>query len=180
MAGKIPGKLSDKYMDQLEKWIGVGPKQFELLYSITRDGCNATTFHQKCDGQGPTVTVLYNQQDTIYGGYTAISWDQTGSYKSDSTAFMFRLQFNGIAAANKFATQSASSTSYGDSSYGPTFGGGHDLHTFSSSVTNSGGYFALNGYMSIGSTFDPQGVSSKDINNGNMNVVELEVYKVTG
>ena len=46
------GKLADEEMDQLETWIGAGPKQFTLLYSATRDGCVATTFHQKCDNQG--------------------------------------------------------------------------------------------------------------------------------
>ena len=176
----MTGKLSDKYMDQLEKWIGTGPKQFELLYSITRDGCDATTFHQKCDGQGPTVTVLYNQQGTIYGGYTAISWDQSGSYKNGASAFLFRLQFNGTATSNKFSNTNASYGSYGNSVYGPTFGSNHDLHTFKSTISNSGGYFALNGYLNIGGAFDPQGVSANDVNNGTMNVTELEVYKVTG
>lgn len=175
----MAGKLSGKYMDQLEQWIGTGPKQFELLYSIMRDGCNATTFHQKCDGQGPTVTVLYNQQGTVYGAYTALNWDQSGAWKSDGTAFMFRLQLNGTAAANKFAAKTATHAIYCPSTYGPAFGDGHDLFTFQNSVTNSGGYFALNGYMKIGNTFDPKGVSSNDINNGNMNVNELEVYKVT-
>ena len=64
----MSGKLTDKYMDQLEQWIGIGPKKFDLLYAITRDGCDATAFHQKCDNQGPTVTVLYNQHSSIYGG----------------------------------------------------------------------------------------------------------------
>ncbi|KAH3742377.1 hypothetical protein DPMN_049118 [Dreissena polymorpha] len=51
----MAGQLLDKYMDHLEYCIGTGPKIFTLLYKITRDGCNATTFHQKCDNQGPTV-----------------------------------------------------------------------------------------------------------------------------
>ncbi|XP_052212383.1 interferon-induced protein 44-like [Dreissena polymorpha] len=70
----MTGQFNDKYMDQLESWIGTGPKIFTLLYQITRDGCNATTFHQKCDNQGPTVTVLYNQQGSVYGVYGSASW----------------------------------------------------------------------------------------------------------
>ena len=69
---KIPdtmaGQLPDKYMDRLESWIGTGPKTFTLLYKISRDGCNATTFHQMCDNHGPTVTVLYNKQVRCMGG----------------------------------------------------------------------------------------------------------------
>ena len=176
----MAGKLSDKYMDQLEKWIGTGSKQFDLLYSITRDGCNATTFHQKCDGQSPTVTVLYNQQGTIYGGYTAVSWDQSSSYKTDGAAFMFRLQLNGSTNVKQFPTKRSAKAIYCQSDYGPTFGGGHDLHTFHGSITNSSGSFPLNGYMNFDHSFDAQGVSANDVNNGSMNVTELEVYKVTG
>ena len=62
-------ELLDKtYRDQLVSWIG-RPCHFRLLYKISRDGCSAPTFHHKCDDQGPTVTVLYNKNDTIFGGY---------------------------------------------------------------------------------------------------------------
>lgn len=167
-------------MDQLEQWIGAGPKKFELLYSITRDGCSATTFHQKCDHQGPTVTVLYNQQKTVYGAYTALGWDQSGAYAGDANAFLFRLQYNGTAAGNKFPCKNEAYSIYRAGTYGPTFGSGHDLHTFSGSINNAGGYFPLNGYCKIGNSYNTQGISADQINNGTMNVTDLEVYKVIG
>ncbi|KAH3823360.1 hypothetical protein DPMN_125159 [Dreissena polymorpha] len=61
----MAGQLPEKYMGQLEAWIGTGSKTFTLLYKITRDGCDPKTFHQKCDNQGPTVAVLYNQQGSV-------------------------------------------------------------------------------------------------------------------
>ncbi|XP_060589507.1 interferon-induced protein 44-like [Ruditapes philippinarum] len=66
-------------------------------------------------------------------------------------------------------------------SYGPTFGGRYDLHTFNGTVnTNSfGKFFPLNGSAKFGHSYDMQGVHADDINNGNLNVIELEVYKVT-
>ena len=83
----MTGQLKDNDMDQLESWIGGGPKTFTLLYSATKDGCVANTFHQKCDNQGPTVTVLYNPQGSVYGGYTGQSWNvNTGGYINDATA----------------------------------------------------------------------------------------------
>ena len=167
----MSGKLTDKFMDQLEQWIGKGPKKFDLLYAITRDGCNTTTFHQKCDNQGPTVTVLYNQQGSIYGGYTAASWDQSNQYKNDATAFLFRLQYNNGSATNKFPCKNPGEAIYAYSSYGPTFGGGHDLNAFSGTINNSGGYFALNGNMNnFSNSYNNQGISTNQINNGNMNV----------
>ena len=176
----MPGKLSNKLMDQLEQWIGSGPKKFDLIYNITTDGCIATTFHQKCDNQGPTVTVLYNQQGSVYGGYTAVSWDQSGSYKDDANAFLFRLQYSGSAVTNKFPSSNSGYSVYCAGGHGPTFGSGHDLRTFTNSINSSGGYFALNGGIAMNNEYSSHGITNDQINNGTMNVIELEVYRVTG
>ena len=173
-------QLTDKFMDQLEQWIGTGPKKFDLLYSITRDGCSSTMFHQKCDNQGPTVTLLYNQQGSIYGGYTKLSWTSSGSYGNDSTAFMFRLQYNGSETVNKFPCTNTKYAVHMQSSYGPTFGGGPDLHTFSGTINKTGSYYPLNGYTNMNHTYNSQGIGMNQINNGTMNVTELEVYRVSG
>ncbi|KAH3892852.1 hypothetical protein DPMN_016985 [Dreissena polymorpha] len=95
-------QLMDNYMDQLESWICTGPKIFSLLYKITRDGCNATTFHHKCDNQGPTVTVLYNQQGSVYGGYASESWTSSNKYIQDANAFIFQLRYSGSNKPTKF------------------------------------------------------------------------------
>ena len=177
------GRLTDKYMDQLQQWIGKGPKQFNLIYNITSDGCNSTTFHQKCDNQGPTVTVLYNPQGTIYGGYTALSWDQSGLYGNDPSAFLFRLQYNGKEAGNRFPCVAGANAMYKHASDGPTFGGNHDLLTFSYTVNASGGYYTLNGSSKMGvnnNFYNYNGITSSQINNDSMQVTELEVYRVIG
>ena len=179
----MSGRLTDKFMDQLEQWIGTGPKKFDLLYCITRDGCGTTAFHQKCDNQGPTVTVLYNPNNSVYGGYSPVSWDQSNKYVDDNKAFLFRLQYNSSAAAKLFPLKSGGTNHvYRHADYGPTFGGGHDLYTFlnTTNIPISGGYYALNGGMSMNSTYDSQGLPNDQINNGTMNVTELEVYKITG
>lgn len=176
----MAGKLTDKHMDQLENWIGKGPKKFDLLYAVTRDGCVPTAFHQKCDNQGPTVTILFNQHGSVYGGYTAVSWDQSGQWKNDATAFLFQLQYNNGSAANKFPCTSPTYAILGGSTYGPTFGSGHDLQAFNGTINNSGGYFALNGSMNLNNAYNSQGITTNQINNGTLNVTELEVYKVIG
>ena len=176
-------------MDQLETWIGAGPKQFTLLYSATRDGCVPATFHQKCDNQGPTVTVLYNPQGSVYGGYTGQSWTGgDGTYMNDPTAFVYQLRFSGNEQRTKFPVVNSYSGNaiYSANSYGPTFGGGHVLHTFTNTINVSSGVYALNGHVTFNNTYyqmsnvSPKVKSPNDINNGTMNVTELEVYKVTG
>ncbi|XP_053391224.1 interferon-induced protein 44-like [Mercenaria mercenaria] len=174
----MTGKLTDKDMDQLEQWIGTGPKTFTLLYAITRDGCNNNIFHQKCDNQGPTVTVLYNQQGSVYGGYTGGNWVNNGGYVNDATAFLYRLHYNKVVNPVKLPITNATYAIY--TVQGPTFGGysGYDLSTFNGTINNSGGYFALNGSMNLGYNYNNQGLNANQINNGTMNVTELEVYKV--
>ncbi|KAL4224203.1 Interferon-induced protein 44-like [Mactra antiquata] len=176
----MTGKLKDAAMAQLETWIGKGSKQFTLLYAITRDGCNSNTFHQLCDNKGPTVTVLYNQQGSVYGGYTNINWNNDSGYQSDAGAFLFQLKFKNKQKLNKFPSNVDGYCMYSEQSYGPTFGGNHDLHTFSGNIGNSGGYFQLNGSLNIGHSYtNTAGISMSNINNGNMIVTELEVYQVT-
>jgi len=182
----MTGKLEDSDMDQLEQWVGTGPKTFTLLFSATRDGCDAATFHQKCDNQGPTVTVLYNDQDSVYGGYTGQSWVKTSKYINDPTAFLYQLKFSGTEQRTKFPVTGSQHAIRPHSSYGPTFGGGHNLHTFSGTIAPSSGVYALNGYTKIHdqsylmSNVSPKVKSWDDINNGSLNVTKLEVYKVTG
>ena len=178
---KMAGKLTDADMDQLEQWVGTGQKTFTLLYAITRDGCANTTFHQTCDNKGATVTVLYNEYGSVYGGYTSLSWNSNGQYVNDGNGFLFQLRFSGNTKATKFPVTKATHAQYSHSTYGPTFGAGHDLHTFSGTINKSGTTFPLNGYMTgWGNSYSNQGVTAANINNGTMNVTELEVYAIAG
>lgn len=180
VSSEMASLLSDAFKTQLEQWIGTGPKEFKLLYSISKDGCNATTFHQKCDNKGPTVTVLYNPQGSIYGGYTMMNWatGRHGNYETDATAFMFRLQINGSVAVCKFPCIKHANAIYQSNSNGPVFGAGHDLNTFSGSITKSGDTFGLNSSMSMNNTYNTQGINIQDINNNDKSVRDLEVYQV--
>uniref|UniRef100_A0A8W8M6I3 TLDc domain-containing protein n=1 Tax=Magallana gigas TaxID=29159 RepID=A0A8W8M6I3_MAGGI len=174
----MPELLSKKYRDQLVTWIG-RTCHFQLVYKISRDGCSAPTFHQKCDGQGATVTVLYNTNNTIYGGYLSQSWNSNGGWINDPNAFLFRLQYNGSSNPLKFPVTGTGNAGYGHSNYGPTFGGGHDIYTFSGTVSPSGKAFSLNGGLTIlGHSYNLNGQNVNTIANNSLEVTNLEVYKV--
>ncbi|XP_052247799.1 interferon-induced protein 44-like [Dreissena polymorpha] len=65
---------------------------------------SATAFHQKCDNKGPTVTVLYNQQDSVYEEYASSNWtSSTGAYITDSNAFLYQLKYSGSDTLTKFS-----------------------------------------------------------------------------
>ncbi|WAR31278.1 IFI44-like protein [Mya arenaria] len=182
----MPGRLKEEDMMQLEAWIGTGPKNFTLIHSISRDGCSPTTFHQRCDNQGPTVTVLYNTQGSVFGGYTSVSLSKHphfyGREIQDNAAFLFQLYFDGKATANKFPVKDKTNAIYYNDNQGPSFGkNGDDLSTFTETIGCTGGHvFALNGSMkSFGSAFECRGTSRSDVCNNNMTVLEMEVYLVT-
>ena len=182
------GRLDEDDMDQIEHWIGAGQKTFTLLYSATRDGCAATTFHQKCDSQGATITVLYNPDGSVYGGYTGQAWNGSlCTYINDATAFLYQLKFSGYEQRTKFPIVNGGGNAlYSDANYGPTFGNGHDLYTFQGTINASAGVYPLNGNVKVNnsvyqvSTMTANVKSWNDINNGNMRVTDIEVYKVTG
>ena len=124
----MPGRLSFEHMNQLEEWISAGPKQFHLLYSINRDGCGREQFHKMCDNRGPTVTVVYNTQGSVYGGYTSLAWDSSGGqYKRDDKAFLFQLVCSYDKRFRKFHSNKTDKSVYHHYQYGPTFGSGHDF-----------------------------------------------------
>ncbi|XP_078341221.1 interferon-induced protein 44-like [Crassostrea virginica] len=178
----MPELLKKSYRDELVTWIG-RTCRFRLLYKISRDGCSAQTFHQKCDGQGPTVTILYNTNNTIFGGYFSESWNSNGSYIVDESAFLaflFRLQYNGSSNPLKFPVNDSTCAGYGHNDYGPTFGGRYnrDIQAFTKTVTNLGNY-SLNGSInSLGTTYNLNGQDKNSITNNNLQVTDLEVYKV--
>ncbi|XP_061186821.1 uncharacterized protein LOC133194940 [Saccostrea echinata] len=174
----MPELLKQNYREQLATWIGK-TCHFRLLYKISRDGCSATTFHQKCDGQGPTVTVLYNTNNTIFGGYLSQSWNSNGAHIADTNAFLFRLQYNGSSYPHKAPVNGSyyNYAGYGDGNYGPSFGGNTDLRTFQGNVSKSGNTFALSGYVQV-QYYTYNGQDTNSMTNNNLSVTDLEVYLV--
>ena len=61
----------EEYLQKLKEW--TGNKKMELIYRGTRDGSDANTFHNKCNGQGPTIILCKNEKNNIFGAYTSIS-----------------------------------------------------------------------------------------------------------
>ncbi|WAQ94452.1 IFI44-like protein [Mya arenaria] len=175
--------LTESDFDQVESWIGTGPKTFNLLYSITRDGCDTSVFHQKCDNQGPTLTVLYNKEGSVYGGYTGLSLESGAGNRNDNSAFLYQLYYSGLNTPKKYSVKIGQAAICSAPHLGPLFGSNtaYDVLTFHSIVQkSSSGEYNLNGDMQtyFGRNYDTAGISSKEFNNGHIRVTELEVYAV--
>lgn len=74
-----------------------------LLYRKTRDGATSRDFHQKCDNQGPTLTVIQSQNSDVMGAYNEAPWtSQPASVECDSWLFRWNTQQPGPAHYLKF------------------------------------------------------------------------------
>jgi hypothetical protein len=65
-----------------------------LLFKGSEDGWCCIDFHQKCDNQGPTVTVIKSSAGKVFGGFASVCWeslDNDGNWKEDEESFIFSM-----------------------------------------------------------------------------------------
>ena len=85
----IESKREKEFSLKLFEWSGY--KKIELVYRGTRDGTLSKNFHEKCDNQGPTITLIKNEKGNIFGGFSSISWTSQNSWKQAPNSFLFSL-----------------------------------------------------------------------------------------
>ncbi|CAH1792351.1 unnamed protein product [Owenia fusiformis] len=170
--------LTKEHRTQLLQWIGRATGKFELIYSAKRDGgqLNAATFHQKCNGRSPTVTVATNNAGYIFGGYTAMPWHQNGNYSNDPAAFLFRLNEANVYSPKKSNCCTTVNGILGNGQYGPTFGGGNDWYPFSGTIGSSGTYWQGNGAFKLGHSY--AGLTTQEFSGNNQCYTDFEVYEI--
>jgi len=168
--------LKDAEIDLLKEWVGYSYCATELIYTASKDGFSASSFHSKVDGKGATFVIIKAKVgDFIFGGYAPTSWTTNGSYGNDPKAFVFS-----VTKKKKMENINASYGNYGGGSYGPTFGGGHDFHLCDNCNTVN------SSYSSLGHSYKcPEGITygSTEAQNylaGTYNflVEEFEVFRI--
>ena len=99
-------------------------RQVKLLFRASDYGFCIKKFHEKCDGVGDSLTVVWTEFDRKIGGYTPLKWSSQDAWVADNSkeSFIFSLTHN-----DKFTMEKTENAIYNHSSYGPTFGGGHDF-----------------------------------------------------
>lgn len=139
--------LNDKMKIQLMKWTPSGKKRkWKRIFRASKDGFASYQFHTKCDGKGPTVCVIQSSIGNIFGGYTSIPWSSSGAYQFDPNAFLYILkskQRRGQKPTKWGVNHQNRNSVYHNSSYGLTFGGGHDMYLVNNCNTSNGSYSSL-------------------------------------
>jgi len=143
--------ITSTHSTLINSWVGTPSAVWTRCYSKALHGASTSTFHTNCDGKGPTVTVAKLTTAStgdvrLIGAYASKSWATTGSWMGDSSTFLFSLTNSFKHYWISTYSSSVTYTQYSSSSYGPTFGGGHDFVSGSSGTIGTG-------YCYIGYTF---------------------------
>ena len=115
----------------VKKKLNKGIKEVKLLFRASRDGDN-TQFHKKCDGVINTLTFVKATNGRKFGGFANKGWDSSNHYINDDKAFLFSYYYYECYYYN-----TGNNWIYGSSSYGPLWGGGHDLYLASGCLSNN-------------------------------------------
>lgn len=127
--------VEQSHLTALIEFLDEGNQGFglSLLYRGSRDGMNAASFHEKCDSQGPTLTIVRSTEGYIFGGYADRSWTSAISNRQSDKSFIFGLHCHGGSAPVKMEIKPGhhrDAALVHSPVLGPTFGWGRDLYTF--------------------------------------------------
>lgn len=181
--------LSAASANQLESWLGQGPLTLTNVFDKAL-GSTSHDFHVAADGKGATFSIIEFLTDphgnpfdkpVIVGGFNPQSWNNVGNYvytplEVDRTAFVFNL-----TQSLKFDQRKDSLgqyQTYGQESYGPTFGGGHDLSAGPGDPTLNTGYSYLFSYGANGD-YTRSLVTYPGPYSGPMSVGQIEVFTIS-
>ncbi|CAB4000079.1 Hypothetical predicted protein, partial [Paramuricea clavata] len=167
-----------EFLENLKQWISFS--SLNRCYRASEDGWLSTIFHLQCGNIGRTITLI-KVGKYIFGGYSSSSWGILGSssqYISSTTFFIFsfRNKYN-LSPFKSHVYQNNKHAIYTNPSYGPTFGGGHDLYIPYNAKSSTG-------YSSLGHTYRPPSGYSYSSSNTNALLAgshrfspsEVEVY----
>uniref|UniRef100_A0A8C7M0L2 TLDc domain-containing protein n=1 Tax=Oncorhynchus mykiss TaxID=8022 RepID=A0A8C7M0L2_ONCMY len=142
----------------------LGNIKLSLLFKASIHGYTGAAFHQKCDHQGPTVSVGYNSTGFVFGGYTSKDYDvaKQGQYIQDDKAFLFSLTGRNPV---RYPVTNAQYAVKMHNTTGPYFG--EDLLLMNANtatvISIPGNYYIFN---------------AAEMHGNNLNLTECEVYKV--
>ncbi len=94
------------------------------MYRASDHGFCVKKFHEKCDGEADTLTIVLTEFGMKIGGFTPLKWNSSFGYAADDLkqSFIFSVTHN-----DKFTLQKPEKATHNYQIYGPRFGSGADL-----------------------------------------------------
>ncbi|XP_058249957.1 interferon-induced protein 44-like [Hemibagrus wyckioides] len=163
MMSVITSHLSKQQEMKLSSLLGHG--KLSLLFKASVHGFNSNSFHQKCDRQGSTVTVAYNNSGYIFGAYTSKDYAQTGQNIADDKAFLFSFNTGDVDKAPLRVVGTEPQQAFTDGNTGPNFVSLLFMYNNTATIYSNPGTYP----------FDPVEMHGNDLQ-----LIECEVYRVEG
>eukprot|EP00329_Picozoa_sp_Boothbay-MS584-11_P002417 22905_4 len=103
---------------------------FQLIYRASRDGWDCDKFHETCDNQGATVTIICSVGGFVFGGFSDAPWHNNNGKSvceqiaSPGGAFLFSLRCHEGVGPTRLNLSGAynSAAMGGGAKCGPCFG----------------------------------------------------------
>ncbi|KAM7440204.1 hypothetical protein ABFA07_010517 [Porites harrisoni] len=163
-----------KFQTVLNVWFGNEQQEWQLLYRASKDGFSAASFHTKCDGHSPTLTVVLGTNGNLCGGFSDQPWRSDiprGTYMPSNRCFLFTLVNSEGVPPSKFDLVNPKYATLHHPRYGPMFGAGADLCI--SDECNE----KPESYSNLPHSYDgPQASTSILMGNYNFTVEDYEVF----
>ncbi|CAF4037538.1 unnamed protein product [Rotaria sp. Silwood1] len=168
--------LQPEHQRKLNEFYGKIYQRWELIYKASHDGFDANAFHSRCNNQGPTMTIIQSNNNYLFGGYTSIPWTSDGSYKNDTTAFLFTLINPHHISPTKYLINpdKTGNAVYHHNDDGPIFGSNHDILVKNVSNSNDSSYINFpSSYLDITKKGDITFTGAR-----NFITSDIEIYKL--
>ncbi|GBB98673.1 hypothetical protein RclHR1_32990001 [Rhizophagus clarus] len=126
--------ITNQHAELISKWIDrlkitdeiKNSYEFKLILRGSRDGFSPSKFHEICDNQSHTITIIkVKDSNEIIGGYNPIIWKSDGNWSTTKDSFIF--SFKDKDSSENFILSRVNNTSlaiYNSDCHGPTFGYG--------------------------------------------------------
>ena len=85
-----------KFMELIHDNININDIQITRIFSGKTHGFSSKTFHNKCDNKTHNISLILNENNCIFGGYTSKCWLKNFCYQTDPNAFLYKLKPNDI------------------------------------------------------------------------------------
>ena len=102
----------------------------KLLYRASEHAYSAAKFHECCDTKGPTVVIIHNEYDHVFGFYASTSWmkcNLRNRESGDMNAFIWSVRPNIDAFHLKEGMDKGTKVIWSWRRYGPILGKGNDI-----------------------------------------------------
>jgi hypothetical protein len=171
---RLDSRILTDIPDIFEEFRG---KQLTVLWRGSRDGFRARDFHRCCDGHANTLTVIFDRDGNIFGGFTPVEWSSKKENKRDPSkkSFIFTLKNPANVPPRTFAPNDSGWAISCNPAHGPDF---FDIGVFDNCNAESSNETGEFGFAYNNDT----GLDKRTFFTGapTFMVKEIEVFEITG